>query len=257
MISKEKFVEIMERLQKQEENIDRVDDAIKVLDPDFGGFGIPSASSITVDLLQEIFEDDAEWLDYFVWEMDWLKEIDDQCIIENGYYIVIKNWADVYDMLTKNYEHLKRKIMEVKEINADIFTASENDEEDDIYYAHCISNDYALGAGIAVAFNNKYDMRRKLHKEYPNEDCSYVGKALLVDNVFNLVTKTRCWHKPTYDTLREALEDLKTQCLLSGVTKLAIPKIGCGLDGLDWECVKEFIEDVFKDIKIDITCYYI
>ncbi len=45
-------------------------------------------------------------------------------------------------------------------------------------------------------------MRYKLYRNYPifnNEKYGYVGEALLVDNVFNLVTKARCFYKPTYD----------------------------------------------------------
>lgn len=36
------------------------------------------------------------------------------------------------------------------------------------------------------------------------------------------------------------------------VTKLAMPKIGCGLDILEWNKVSEIIKDVFKDTDIEI-----
>ena len=58
-------------------------------------------------------------------------------------------------------------------------------------------------------------MRYKLHNYYPipdGEKFTNVGKALLVDNVFNLVTKARYFHKPTYDSLYETLEDMREQC---------------------------------------------
>lgn len=36
------------------------------------------------------------------------------------------------------------------------------------------------------------------------------------------------------------------------LTKLGIPKIGCGLDGLDWSNVKSLIMEIFAGSGIDI-----
>ena len=105
------------------------------------------------------------------------------------------------------------------------------------YLAHCVSADFALGAGIAVEFNTRFNMRAKL-RSLPKE-CRQVGKAILYDKVFNLITKRRYFDKPIYPSLMDALLDMKEQCVCNGITKLAMPKIGCGLDSLSWggECV--------------------
>ena len=98
-------------------------------------------------------------------------------------------------------------------------------------------------------------MRFKLHKNYPIPDgCKNtdIGQALLIDNVFNLVTKARVYHKPAYETLCDALIDMREQCEKLDITKLAMPHIGCGLDGLDWFIVKDIIEEVFEDTDIEI-----
>lgn len=119
------------------------------------------------------------------------------------------------------------------------------------YLAHCISADFALGAGIAKTFDEIYDMRYKLHLDYPGY--KYVGgDALLVDNVFNLVTKEKCYQKPTYESLAEALQEMKTWIKVYHVTKLAIPKLGCGLDKLEFSKVKEMIEAIFGDTDLEI-----
>lgn len=119
------------------------------------------------------------------------------------------------------------------------------------YLAHCISADFALGAGIAKTFDEIYDMRYKLHLDYA--DYKYVGgDALLVDNVFNLVTKEKCYQKPTYESLAEALQEMKTWIKVYHVTKLAIPKLGCGLDRLSWDNVKDMIEAIFGDTDLEI-----
>lgn len=140
--------------------------------------------------------------------------------------------------------------MIIREETRDLFTVQQG-----YYLAHCISGDYSLGAGIAAQFVDVYNMRYKLHRHYPipdGEKFANVGKALLVDNVFNLVTKARVFHKPTYDSLYETLMDMKEQCIEWDITKLAMPRIASGLDRLDWLLVKDIIEDVFEDMDIEI-----
>lgn len=48
---------------------------------------------------------------------------------------------------------------------------------------------------------------------------------------------------------------MKNQLLDAGVSKLAIPKLGCGLDGLNWSEAKLMIEEVFNDTEIDVVVY--
>ena len=120
------------------------------------------------------------------------------------------------------------------------------------YLAHCISADFALGAGIAKIFDNIYNMRFKLFRNYDNyEYCG--GDALPVDNVFNLVTKQKYWHKPTYETVRAALEMMREFMEFLNVTKLAMPRISSGLDRLEWSKVYEIICEVFEDMDVEIV----
>lgn len=140
--------------------------------------------------------------------------------------------------------------MNFKEETRDLFTVPQG-----YYLAHCISGDYSLGAGIAAQFVDVYNMRYKLHRNYPipdGEKFANVGEALLIDNVFNLVTKDRVYHKPTYDTLIETLEDMKEQCETLDIDKIAMPRIGCGLDGLSWDTVEEIIKEAFEDTDMEI-----
>ena len=75
--------------------------------------------------------------------------------------------------------------MTIRTEKRDLFTVPQG-----WYLAHCISADFALGAGIAKTFDEVYDMRYKLHLHFP--DYTYEGgDSLMVDNVFNLVTKEK------------------------------------------------------------------
>ena len=120
------------------------------------------------------------------------------------------------------------------------------------YLAHAISADFTLGAGIAKEFDSVYNMRFKLFKNYP--DYKYGGgDALLIDDTFNLVTKNKRWDKPTYDSLRGALEMMREQLEFLNATKLAMPWVCCGLDGLDKDIVYDIIYEVFEDTDVDIV----
>ena len=128
----------------------------------------------------------------------------------------------------------------------DLFTVPQG-----YYLAHCISADFALGAGIAKIFDAVYNMRFKLFREYDNYEYEG-GDSLPIDNVFNFVTKKKCYHKPTYDSLREALECMRDEMETLGVTKLAMPRIASGLDHLDQEAVYDIICEVFEDTDVEI-----
>jgi hypothetical protein len=128
----------------------------------------------------------------------------------------------------------------------DLFTVPQG-----YYLAHCISADFALGAGIAKTFDEIYNMRFKLFREY--DMYTYEGgDALPIDNVFNLVTKPKCYHKPRYEAIREALETMKDMMEMNATTKLAMPKIGCGLDRCNWDKVYEIICEVFEGTDVEI-----
>ena len=124
---------------------------------------------------------------------------------------------------------------------------------------HCISADFALGAGIAKIFA-KMGVKKKLMELYPKQwqgrgYCLFTEIEGVV--VANLVTKERYFHKPTLETLKQSLVDLREQALSRDLKKLAMPKIGCGLDRLFWEDVSAVIKEVFGDTDIEILVRYI
>lgn len=139
--------------------------------------------------------------------------------------------------------------MQLKYTDKDLFTFPRT-----YCLCHCISADFALGAGIARRFDEIYKMRFKLFNRCGKiPEAQRIGQALRVDNVFNLVTKERYFHKPTYECLEQCLTDMKKQMQDLEITKLAMPKIGCGLDKLEWSRVESIIKNVFADTEIEIT----
>ena len=75
--------------------------------------------------------------------------------------------------------------------------------------------------------------------------------------IYYLITKERFFDKPTYNTLRSSLEAMKAHCQKNKGVRLSMPRIGCGLDRLDWLKVSELITQVFSDSAMTITVYTI
>lgn len=94
-----------------------------------------------------------------------------------------------------------------------------------------------------------------LNQNVPVGGCAYLKDSKNNRYIFYLVTKAISSGKPTMESLHKSLEELRRKCQELEVTKLAIPRIGCGLDRLDWDAVKYKINMVFKDVDIDICVY--
>ena len=142
--------------------------------------------------------------------------------------------------------------MTIREEQRDLFTVPT-----DYILVHCISADLAMGAGIAKEFARR-GVKAKLIKKFPG--LIKIGDCLITATTgwkleFNLVTKEKYWQKPTYYSLKIALNNAK-ELLLSiyhkEPMKLAMPRIGCGLDKLEWSKVKAIIEEVFADTDVEI-----
>ena len=149
-----------------------------------------------------------------------------------------------------------------KEVKQDLFSVSP-----DYYLVHCISADFKMGAGIAKVFNEMgtkewlFDLYEEGYPWNGKGVCMYTWAANAKDKykgVFHLITKEHYYEKPTYQTLKQALLKLKDSISPNyfDAKKLAMPKIGCGLDKLQWDKVKEIIYEVFSDCDVEIlVCY--
>ena len=73
--------------------------------------------------------------------------------------------------------------------------------------------------------------------------------------IYNLVTKTKCSEKPNLPTLSLTLEEMKSHARLYGISTIAIPKIGCGLDQMNWQEVVKLLRDIFAYSNIRIIVY--
>jgi O-acetyl-ADP-ribose deacetylase (regulator of RNase III) len=113
-----------------------------------------------------------------------------------------------------------------------------------------------MGAGIAVEFKNRFgsvDLLKSQNKMVGQ--CASLVRSS--DNllVSYLITKENYWGKPTYGTLEAALKDFRQHALDHDVRTIAMPKIGCGLDRLNWDKVKSMIVEILQGFEVII--YYL
>jgi hypothetical protein len=145
--------------------------------------------------------------------------------------------------------------MLIEERNIDIFENNVFDITKEWYLVHCISADCVLGQGIAYDFDWRFNLKNRL-LNIPLNNRTH-PTCILIDRVFNLITKDLYYNKPTYTSLTTSLIKLKCMLELMDIKHIAMPKIGCGLDRLRWDKVRNIIESIFSDTKIHIIVCYI
>lgn len=153
-------------------------------------------------------------------------------------------------MKRKNYKN-----MIYREEKLDLFLL-----KDSHWLAHCISADFALGAGIAKEFAKRFDEKRFLSE---NQDSfpTWNGTGFCIpdvqNRVLNLVTKKSWRNKPTILSLEQSLQSMVTFASQNAIERIAMPKIGCGLDRLHWEDVSLLIQRIFADTEMEIVICYL
>ncbi|XP_055376317.1 ADP-ribose glycohydrolase OARD1-like [Condylostylus longicornis] len=141
--------------------------------------------------------------------------------------------------------------MRLVEVSGDLFSCST-----DFSLAHCVAADLRMGKGIAIKFRDSFGQVGELKRQNVQPG----GVAVIKDKnsdryIYYLVTKTLSYQKPTYGSLASSLLSMKNHMISNNVDKLAMPRIGCGLDGLTWNKVKEIINETFQNENVEIVIY--
>lgn len=138
----------------------------------------------------------------------------------------------------------------MEEIYGDLFSAPL-----DYSLVHCVGADYPLlsySCGIAKEFRERYGAVIPITK---------VGNLAVIKAdriIIHLITKETCRSsRPTLETMKECLISLHDYVKENKIEKLAMPKIGCGLDRLNWADVKKLIGDILLPTGVRILVYYL
>lgn len=121
-----------------------------------------------------------------------------------------------------------------------------------------------MGKGIALQFKktfpNNYQSYQKACKDGSIETGKlFVSKDSSISTgekyIINFPTKTH-WRKPSeYDYIKSGLIDLKRIIREHNIKSIAIPPLGAGNGGLNWEIVKELITSYLEDEEVEIIVF--
>lgn len=172
-----------------------------------------------------------------------------------------------------------------------------NEHKADVFYlVHCVSGDNAQGAGFAKVLNDRYHFRDSLcadlAESFPGfgTDKWHFSKSLgefyriplnpnytlgeaqhmkfeakighiyateRCPHILGLVTKEHYYDKPTLDTMRTAIRELRERLNTAVwyddwenpmLTEIMMPHIGCGLDKLNWGDVREILFEELHEL---------
>ena len=109
-----------------------------------------------------------------------------------------------------------------------------------------------MGKGLALEFKNKYPLNFEIYKKACDNASFNIGNLLIVpvDNKFivNFPTKKHWRNKSDLEFIKIGLEELKVAIKEFNIKSIALPKLGCGLGGLDWNEVFDLIKDFHNSI---------
>ena len=122
---------------------------------------------------------------------------------------------------------------------------------------HCIFADARMSKGFADFLIHRLPCLRSTCRKaklfmgqvFPFWDST--GKRY----IYNQVTKERFCDKPNLSTLSKTLEAMKTHAKTNAVSTVAIPKLGCGLDQMNWQEVVKLLRDIIAYADLEVVVY--
>jgi len=127
-----------------------------------------------------------------------------------------------------------------------------------------VNTEGVMGKGIALQFKKAFPHNYKVYRKACEKGQVKIGKLLAVRDkslldgeklIINFPTKTT-WRKPSeYSFIEEGLVDLKRVIQHESIKSIAIPPLGAGQGGLNWDKVKGLLTTYLADVDTEIIIY--
>jgi O-acetyl-ADP-ribose deacetylase (regulator of RNase III) len=120
-----------------------------------------------------------------------------------------------------------------------------------------------MGKGIALQFKETFTENYKAYSAAVKRGEVRTGKMFVTElyrtdqlrYIINFPTKQH-WKSPSQMAyIREGLEDLRRVLTEYKIGSVALPPLGCGNGGLDWNAVRPLIEKVLGDLDMEVLVY--
>jgi O-acetyl-ADP-ribose deacetylase (regulator of RNase III) len=120
-----------------------------------------------------------------------------------------------------------------------------------------------MGKGIAFQFREIFPENYKLYRKAVQAKEIKIGKVFVTQiqtlhgerYIINFPTKTNWKYPSKLEYISQGLDDLKRVIQQLSIKSIALPPLGCGNGGLDWNIVKHEIENRLSDLNIEIIIY--
>lgn len=120
-----------------------------------------------------------------------------------------------------------------------------------------------MGKGIALQFKNRFPQNYKVYRDACKNETFSIGQVLVVKEgdlmnqkiIINFPTKAHWKADSKYEYISSGLEALKAAIIENNIRSIAIPPLGCGNGGLEWNRVKLMIEESLHTMDCDIMVY--
>lgn len=121
-----------------------------------------------------------------------------------------------------------------------------------------------MGRGLALQFKNLYPENFRAYKAVCDKGELKPGGLFVFDRgtlepphtIINFATKGHWRAQSRLADIDKGLNALRQEIENSGLTSIAIPPLGCGLGGLNWDDVSPLIERALGDLSSVKVCVY-
>ena len=126
-----------------------------------------------------------------------------------------------------------------------------------------VNTEGVMGKGIALQFKEAFDLNYRLYRQACKEQRVRVGEMFVTEThelvgprfIINFPTKRHWKENSRLEYITEGLEDLKRVIAEYGIKSVAMPPLGCGNGGLDWQQVRPIIVQAMADVTVPIQLY--
>ncbi len=124
-----------------------------------------------------------------------------------------------------------------------------------------------MGKGLALKFKEKFPENYKAYRKYCDDNKLKIGNVFITEfggklsadhkYLINFPTKEHWRGKSKIEYIAKGLDDLLLQIENHHIASVAVPPLGCGNGGLDWDEVHDLLKEKLNPIadKIDIIIY--
>jgi len=113
------------------------------------------------------------------------------------------------------------------------------------------------GAGLAKAWAKKDPDAAGIYKALCEKGLVTIGEINIIihgDSRWIIFPTKEHWKHPSrLEWIEQGLKDLQPQ--VTGLDSLAVPALGCGFGGLEWDAVRRLLEKYLTPLSASITIY--